>query len=242
MKNLMFCNLFRILIVLSLPIFSLKVGAHINTKINQPKILNVSKSDENSFSNEYLANNLLVKELAVSPHSISLSSEASNSKTFAITSNLLWEISSNQTWLTVDRISGSNNATITIRVSANALTTSRTGAITVSGPGVSDQIVTVTQSASGTDVDIVDDSQIVKVYPNPSKGRVTLSMNNFSGDKISIRVSNLLGIIVNEISLDHLPNSYNHEIDMTNFSNGTYFIIIQTSKVKVVKSIILSKH
>ncbi len=189
-----------------------------------------------------LKNNFLVKELTVSPHTIALSSSASNTKTFTITSNILWEISSNQTWLTVSSSSGSYNATITITVTANSTTSSRTAIITVSGAGVSDQLITVTQSASSTEVDETDYSYGVKTYPNPSNGRFTLSMNNFSTDKINVKLFDLLGNTIKEIKLENLPSSYNHEIDITDLANGTYFIIIQTKNTKVVKTIILSKH
>lgn len=218
MKKILSTNLCNVLLMCIISVMSLKVNANL------------------------LTNNLLVKELTVSPHTIALSSSASNTRTFTITSNVLWEVSSNQTWLTINKSSGSNNATITITVTANLTTSSRTAKITVSAAGVSDQTITVTQSASSTDVDETDYSYSVKTYPNPSNGRFTLSMNNFSTDKINVRLADLLGNIIKEIKLENLPSSYNHEIDITDLANGTYFIIIQTKNIKVVKTIILSKH
>lgn len=66
---------------------------------------------------------------------------------FAVASNLDWTSSSNQTWCTVT-LSGNGNGTITVTYLVNTGAGSRTAVITVSGSGVIDQVVTVTQSGT----------------------------------------------------------------------------------------------
>ena len=56
---------------------------------------------------------------------------SSGSGSFTISSNTSWSISSNQSWCTLSSSSGSNNATVTLYVSENTSTSSRSATISV---------------------------------------------------------------------------------------------------------------
>ncbi len=64
---------------------------------------------------------------------------------FNVASNVAWTSSSDQAWCTVTP-SGTGNGTIIASYEAHTGTGSRTATITVTGPGVSNQVVTVTQA------------------------------------------------------------------------------------------------
>jgi len=86
--------------------------------------------------------------LNVSATSLSLASAVS-SGTFAITSNVAWTVTDDQTWITATPASGSNNATVTVNAtSANTGTAARTGTVTVTGGGIT-RTVSVSQAGSG---------------------------------------------------------------------------------------------
>ena len=71
-------------------------------------------------------------------------------KTFSITSNISWSVSSDaSSWLTLSQTSGSNNATVT--VTATAAASQRTAKITVSGGGIT-QTIDVTQEGTSFSV------------------------------------------------------------------------------------------
>ncbi len=70
---------------------------------------------------------------------------SSGTTSFNVASNVEWTSSSDQTWCTVTP-SGTGNGTIIATYQANTGTGSRTATITVMGSGVSNQVVTVTQS------------------------------------------------------------------------------------------------
>ena len=89
---------------------------------------------------------------SVSSNAISLTPSKSSTTTFDITSNISWNVSSNQTWLAVSSLSGSNNASISIAASANNTKSPRTAIITVSGSGVTPKTITVTQAAANTSI------------------------------------------------------------------------------------------
>ena len=91
----------------------------------------------------------ITPNLTVSTNSVSLPSTASSSSAINITSNQAWNITSNQTWLTTSVISGNNNGSFTISVSANTGATSRTGNVVVTGGSIT-QTISVTQAGTST--------------------------------------------------------------------------------------------
>jgi hypothetical protein len=85
---------------------------------------------------------------------------SSGTTSFAVGSNLEWTSTCNQTWCTVTP-SGTDNGTIAATYQANTGAGSRTASVTVSGPGVSDQVVTVTQSGTAPSLSVTPLNQNV---------------------------------------------------------------------------------
>ena len=83
-------------------------------------------------------------ELTLSLNSIDFTSDI-GSRSFTITSNTSWTISSDQTWCSVSPTSGSNDGSVTVKVGENSTTAERTATITVKSDA-GDQTVKVTQS------------------------------------------------------------------------------------------------
>jgi len=89
--------------------------------------------------------------LDVSPSSVSLEHESGSSGIFSITSNTSWSITSDASWLNLSSTSGLDDGTVTATaISANTGSSPRSATVTISGLGVPDRIVTVTQEASPT--------------------------------------------------------------------------------------------
>jgi len=83
--------------------------------------------------------------LAVSANTLTILAAGGSTKTFDIMSNTTWTAASDQTWLTINKVSGSNNATLTLTATANSTLANRTANVTVSGTGVDTQTILVTQ-------------------------------------------------------------------------------------------------
>jgi len=83
--------------------------------------------------------------LTVSPTTLSFGSAASSSAV-AVTANVSWTITDDQTWLSASPTSGANNGSFTVSTTANTSTTSRTGTVTITGGGLT-RTVAVTQAA-----------------------------------------------------------------------------------------------
>ncbi len=88
--------------------------------------------------------------LSVSPTALNIAAVANSTASFTITSNINWTATSSQSWLTLNAGSGSTNATVIVTGAANTSSSSRAASITVSGTGVSSQIITVTQAVAGS--------------------------------------------------------------------------------------------
>ena len=82
--------------------------------------------------------------LAVSPTSLSFDYKE-GTKTFDVSSNSSWTVSSDQYWCTVSPQSGSNNGSVTVKATQNNSENTRTATITVSGGGKT-ATITITQN------------------------------------------------------------------------------------------------
>ena len=87
--------------------------------------------------------------LLVFPTSLNFIS-ASDSKAFSIISNTNWTINNTTSWLTVTPTSGVGDSIAIVTASANTSQESRNAILTISGTGVKDQTINITQSASPT--------------------------------------------------------------------------------------------
>ncbi len=126
-----------------------------------------------------IAKNTNEPTLYVSESSIPLGSPKNSSNTFTITSNTDWTISSDQSWITISRLSGSNNATISVSAdSENTSASSRSGTITISGTGISDISIPVTQAGKSVAKSLtVSKSSIPLGSAKNSSNTFTISSN-----------------------------------------------------------------
>lgn len=98
--------------------------------------------------------------LSVSSKSMSLAAIANSTKTVDITSNIAWSAASDQEWLKVNKFTGFGNSALAITAQENPLTESRKATITVSGNGVDNQTITVTQDPGGVPYLIVSTTNL----------------------------------------------------------------------------------
>jgi endo-1,3(4)-beta-glucanase len=87
--------------------------------------------------------------LTASSNDVSIEAFAKSKKTVDVSSNVSWTAVSNQTWLTVDPSGGFGDAKITLTAQENPTTSTRMATVTLSGNGVSNQVITITQDAGG---------------------------------------------------------------------------------------------
>lgn len=77
----------------------------------------------------------------------------SSSKTLTVSSNIDWVIVTNDSWITLGSSSGSGSGSVNVTVTENTLESSRSGLITVSGEGISRDVVVFQSGVSSNNGD-----------------------------------------------------------------------------------------
>jgi hypothetical protein len=193
----------------------------------------LSYDGENSLENGYLPNgsvwaapqtyievNFVDAFLNISNRDLNIGASSNSTKSFEITSNVAWTVSSDQSWLGLSQSSGSNNATITLTAGKNPTASSRMAIVTVSAPGMANQIINVAQEGDLTGFEDPVFAKI-RVYPNP----VTNLLNISGCDKnMCLQVIDQHGkVLINKMAS-------NGQIDVSSLPNGAYIIKVSDSK------------
>jgi endo-1,3(4)-beta-glucanase len=135
--------------------------------------------------------------LNVSTNSLTVSMMHNSTNSLDITSNINWNASSNQDWLTFSKTSGFGSSNLVVTAQENTTTTVRSATVTVSGIGVSDQIITVTQDAGGYDYLVLSASSLGIGYAASSTEifKITSNVNwTVASNQTWLAVSTLNGL------------------------------------------------
>lgn len=166
--------------------------------------------------------------VAASPKSLTIEYPDYSTARFNIISNTSWTVSSSASWLTALPDSGSCNATIELTALANPSKDSRKATITVSSPGLPDQLVSVTQKGNGRTTGSID----IDVYPNPAKDHITITVGyDNNNPAYTIKIMNMLGNVVFETRI----NQSQYELNITSWNmKGTYLLQVYDNYNKVI--------
>ena len=168
-------------------------------------------------------------ELSVSPATLEIAAKAGSTASFNITSNTNWTVASNQSWLTVDPVSGAGNSTVMATAEANRTAGSRTATIIITPAGAASQTITATQSIDTEAGYLSKDA--ISVYPNPVKDKFRIT--GFNG-KADISLFDTEG----ELYLQMKVNAGDY-ISTGHLSNGIYFLKINfQNSGEIIKLII----
>jgi plastocyanin len=170
--------------------------------------------------------------LSVSPPSQSVT-ESAGSTDFTVTSNSVWEVSSDATWCTVTP-AGTGNGTIMAVYEANSSNTERTANITVFVSGVTPVVVTVMQDGSSVGIPQTSANSI-RLFPNPAKDVVKISLDNLSPDNTRISLIDLTGKII----FDQPVSGNETSLKVGDLPRGLYFVKISLNNEQVTRRLVL---
>ncbi len=97
---------------------------------------------------------------------------------------------------------------------------------------------------TGNTIGINDQSNeaSLNVYPNPTTGKVMLDLNIANSVDASVKVYNVIGMMVAEKNLGTLNAGTNtNSIDLTNLDNGVYMVNVTTDGQVVTRRVVLNK-
>ena len=79
----------------------------------------------------------------------------------------------------------------------------------------------------------------VSVYPNPTSGLFTVELSGKNDKNVTIQVVNTLSAVVFEKSGIEINGNFKTNINLSEFNNGIYFLIIKNNNGRIVKRIII---
>lgn len=86
------------------------------------------------------------------------------------------------------------------------------------------------------DIDYFRDNELMKIYPNPSNGKITISINQFSG-KLDIEIVDVNGRIIS--CMKKVEFNLIKDIDLSEIQSGVYILKIHSETINVSRKIIL---
>jgi len=162
--------------------------------------------------------------LNVTSSALSMEAAANSTVKFDITSNISWNIASDQSWLTASINSGSNYGTITLTASANTSTVARTSTLTISGNGVNTKTILVTQKAPTTGLGVISLLNAdIKLYPEPVTDKLTIVLAN-QLSQADFTIYTLKGTQVYKAK----TINGTAQVNMSNYVSGGYIVKIVT--------------
>ena len=123
-----------------------------------------------------------------------------------------------------------------------------TGASAGSGSSITNQVENFTQPTPGSTpatgsactslgIDYFKNADMIRIFPNPSNGEITIRINQFSG-KVNLQVIDLNGRVV--YSLYNTDFSIEKNINLSQLQKGMYVIKIDGDALQYTKKIILN--
>lgn len=98
------------------------------------------------------------------------------------------------------------------------------------------------QSSEQTGIISLDNSiRYIDIYPNPSTGIFTLSVDSDKEQFFIYEVYNLNGQIICNGDLGYINGKSEKPIDLSDFRNGIYFIKVKSSSGEMVKKLLINK-
>ncbi|GGK87337.1 T9SS type A sorting domain-containing protein [Rufibacter glacialis] len=83
------------------------------------------------------------------------------------------------------------------------------------------------------------EDQSMSVYPNPSSGVITISLEGFEGKKTDLRIMNVIGNVVYREVIQNPDPHYLKTIDLNKLAKGLYYVKLEAPSYSEVRKVIL---
>jgi len=163
--------------------------------------------------------------LNVSSNELAIEAFANSQKTVDVTSNINWTLVSDQPWLTVAPAGAFGDAKVTLTAQENPTTSSRMAHVTLSGNGVSEQVIMVTQGAGGVPYLLLTPASMDFLYQANTPKNIEITSNvawTASSDQpwLTLSATNGTGIAVITASATNNNGTANRTATITITGEG----------------------
>ena len=83
------------------------------------------------------------------------------------------------------------------------------------------------------------ESLTVSVFPNPTNGVITISLEGFEGKKTDLRIMNVIGNIVYREVVHDPSNHFVKSVDLNKLAKGLYYVKLDAADYSEVRKVIL---
>jgi len=163
-------------------------------------------------------------------------SEFSGSVEYTVTSNTDWTASSDSAWCLVTT-GGSGNGTITANYSVNPYHSPRIATISVNVAGLTTKTVTLTQAHSTLSLEEFTANGI-RLYPNPSKGIFSITVDKSKFPLMDVSVIDAAGV---EVLSRICKGESRYNFDLGTSPQGCYFVKIKTADKVMMRELVIIK-
>lgn len=178
--------------------------------------------------------------LSASPDSIIIPASANTSGVINIAANTAWTATSSEAWLTLGANSGSSNGAVTLIAQANVANTSRTAIVTISGTGVANKTIFVTQLDSVTvGITTIEEDYRIAVYPSPANDILAIQFDGLVREDISVRMFDMSGKLIQETAI--FQGSTIAFLDVSTVYSGMYILHISNGSFKTIKKVVVER-
>lgn len=80
----------------------------------------------------------------------------------------------------------------------------------------------------------------IMLYPNPSNGELSLITTFTTNQNVEVSIHNVMGQLMGSSQFENVTNQV-FNLDLSNYTNGVYFVTVNNGSEKVVKRIVLNK-
>ena len=80
----------------------------------------------------------------------------------------------------------------------------------------------------------------IVVFPNPSTGKVFLSISGFKGERVDVRVMNVIGNVVLRENSYETEDKITKMLDLSKFDSGLYYIKLEAAEYSEIRKVIIN--
>jgi hypothetical protein len=117
-------------------------------------------------------------------------------------------------------------------------TTNGTYSVTVTVNGCSKNSTSV--NISGLSLEEIE-KYAFNIYPNPSMGDFTISMNTFASEKYSIKVFDEIGKLIFQDNIENQNGTYSKEVKLGKVASGVYNVVLSNGVNEINRKVVVKK-
>ncbi len=146
-------------------------------------------------------------------------------------SEMIWFITNEADWISIDPLSGINETTVTISCEENTSPDPRTSELTVTAYNARNTPLSfqVSQAGSTASINVIDKPEYsMNIYPNPNPGTFEISLQGLESGAINISLTSILGKEVWSLKTNTGYSEWTRKIQIDNLLKGVYFLSVET--------------